>query len=636
MCGIAGKVALDPRARVDEALLRRMTRAIAHRGPDDEGVWVDGAIGLGARRLAVIDLSPRGHQPMANEDESIHLTFNGEIYNFRELRHDLERRGHRFQSHTDTETIVHLYEEEGVACLSKLRGMFAFALWDAPRRTLLLARDRLGKKPLVYYHDSRQFVFGSEPKVILQDEAVPAEADPESIYHYLTFGDVPASRSAFRGFHKLPPAHYLLLEDGRVTLHRYWALSYQPQRAASEGELVEELSARVEEAVRIRLVSDRPLGALLSGGLDSSAVVAMMRRLTNGPVRTFSIGFDEPEYDELPYARQVAQRFDTEHHELVVRPDALAILPRLVWHYDEPLADSSAVPSFAVCELARQSVTVALNGDGGDESFLGYQRYLAMAIGARVDRLPSPVRRALTWGASLLPGAGPRSFGTRVRRFAAELPLQPRERYLRWLTIDDGWKSSVCAPAFLDAMQAVSSQHLLDGAFEQSNAPTPPETAAHSDVQLYLPDDLLVKMDVASMAHSLEVRSPFLDHTLVEFAARLPLGFKIRGRTQKYLVKRLMKGRLPADILRRPKRGFAVPIDRWFRREIKDLAYDVLLGASASGRGYFRLETVRRYLDDHVRGAADHQHRLWALLMLELWHRAFIDRRADAHAPAVL
>jgi len=635
MCGIAGKIALDGRALVDEDLLWRMTEAIRHRGPDDGGVWTDGTVGLGARRLAIIDVSDRGHQPMTNEDGAIRLVFNGEIYNFAAIRRDLEARGHRFRSNTDTETIVHLYEEEGVACVERLRGMFAFALWDAPRRRLLLARDRLGKKPLFYYNDPRQFLFASAPKAILQDPSVATEPDPQAIHHYLTYGYVPGPLAAFEGFRKLPPAHYLLLEDGRATIHRYWSLHYLPKRRGSEAELGEELLALLEEAVSLRMRSDVPLGALLSGGIDSSAVVALMRRRTSGAVRTFSIGSDHAEYDELPFARAVAARFGTDHHELVVKPDAVAALPHLAWHYDEPFADSSALPSFALCGLARRHVTVALNGDGGDENLLGYQRYLATVVAGRIDRVPAALRGAVVGLASALPRTGPRNAGSRWRRLATVLPLEPKRRYLQWLTADDGWKTRLYSPEFEDITKGNDSFDVLAAAYSRSDAPTFLEQTAHADVQLYLPDDLLVKMDVASMASSLEVRSPFLDHQVVEFAASLPPGLKIRGLTQKYLLKRAMQGILPDEVVRRRKRGFGVPIDHWFRHELREMAYDVLLDARARARGYFRPEALRRYLDDHVQGRADHHFRLWTLLMLELWHRTFIDVRCPVRAPAI-
>ncbi len=634
MCGIAGKVCFDRHATIDPCLLERMTDAIRHRGPDDGGVWVDGAVGLGNRRLSIIDLSERGHQPMSNEDGSVWIAFNGEIYNFAALRAELTAQGHVFRSNTDTETIVHLYERDGVDCVSRLRGMFAFAIWDAPRRRLFVARDRLGKKPLFYYQGRDALVFASEAKAILQDSDVPREVDAEAIRLYLTYGYVPSPWSAFRGFRKLPPAHYLVLENGRVDVRRYWALQYRPKRAESEGTLAEELLALLQDAVRLRMISDVPLGALLSGGVDSSAVVALMRRVSQAPVKTFSIGFDHAEYDELRYARQVAEHLQTDHHELVVRPDAVAMLPRIVWHYNEPFADSSAVPSFAVCEMARRHVTVALNGDGGDEVFLGYDRYVAAKLSGRLDGLPRAARRASAALLAGLPaGSGPKSRVYRLRRFAKAAALAPNERYAQWIALfDAAGANAILSPEFADRTDAPPFA-LLDQALAHSDADSFAEATSHADVQLYLPDDLLVKMDIASMAHSLEVRSPLLDHQVLEFAARLPVSLKLHGLVQKYLLKQAVRDALPDAILTRKKMGFGVPIDRWFRNELRELAYDTLLDSRAAARGYFRPEEVRRLLDEHVAVTAHHHARLWSLLMLELWHRAFID---DAGAtPAV-
>jgi asparagine synthase (glutamine-hydrolysing) len=637
MCGIAGAVSFDPARPVTEPLLSQMIATLRHRGPDDGGVWTDGVAGLASRRLAVIDLSPRGRMPMANEDGSLHISFNGEVYNFQSLRPGLESRGHRLQSNTDTETILHLYEEEGTDCLRRLRGMFAFVLWDAPRRTLFVARDRLGKKPLFYYHGVRSFVFGSEPKALLQHPDVPAEPDPIAIHHYLAYGYVPSPASAFAGIRKLPPAHYLLVRDGQVSVHRYWSLRYRDKLRGSDAELTEQAMAVLQEAVRLRLISDVPLGALLSGGIDSGTIVALMRRLTGGPIRTFSIGFEQPEYDELAYARQVAARFETEHHEEVVRPSAAEILPRLVWHYNEPFADSSAVPTFAVSRMARQHVTVALTGDGGDESFLGYDRYLATELTRRAASVPRPVRRGLAGLTNLFPQGSPKSVGYRLQRLVGVLDLPPRRQYSRWMACaDDQARSDLYAPEFAALLNGTDPVSLLERAYDASDAPTFVEASAHADVQLYLPDDLLVKMDIASMANSLEVRSPLLDHEVVEFAARLPRRLKLRGLVQKYLLKRAMKGVLPDAVLRRKKMGFGVPIDHWLRGELREMAHDVLLGQRARGRGYFRPDAVRRYLDEHTRAERRHHTVLWSLLMLELWHRMFIDGPGPAEAPSTL
>lgn len=636
MCGIAGQLFHDPSRPVDAAVLRRMTDVLRHRGPDDGGVWTEGAVGLGARRLAVQDLSPRGHMPMTNEDGTLRVVFNGEIYNFGELRDELLAKGHVLRSGTDTETILHLYEEHGVELLGRLRGMFAFALWDAPRRRLFVARDRLGKKPLFYRNDARAFWFGSEAKAILQDPAVAAEVEPVALHHYLTYGYVPSPFAAFRGMAKLPPAHYLTVTDGRVEVRRYWTLHYAPKATAREDDLAEELLHLLEESVRLRMISDVPLGALLSGGVDSSLVVALMRRLTSGPVRTFSIGFDQPAYDELPFAREVAERFATEHHELVVKPDAAAILPSLVWHYNEPYADSSALPSFHLCAMARRSVTVALSGDGGDELFAGYDRYLAMALAAPFDVLPTGVRAALARGVrALVPGGSPKSALYRLGRLTESLPLAPAARYASWLTVfDAAGKADLYSDEFADALAGNDSLDVLAGAYRASEATDFVEATLDADRQLYLPDDLLVKMDIASMACSLEVRSPLLDHHVVEFAARLPRRLKLRGLVQKHLLKRALRGVLPESVLRRKKMGFGVPIDHWLRGELREMAYDVLLDPRALARGYFRPAGLRRLLDEHASGRAFHHHRLWSLLMLELWHRMFIDRACPAEVPA--
>ncbi len=635
MCGIVGAVHLTGAEPTPE-LLRRMTATLRHRGPDDEGVWTGGAVGLGMRRLAVIDLSPRAAQPMANEDGSLRLVFNGEIYNFQALRAELEARGHVFRSGGDAETVLHLYEQHGTDCLRFLRGMFAFALWDEDRRSLFLARDRLGKKPLVYYQDDAVFLFASEPKALLQHPRVRAEADPEALHHFLAWGYVPAPRSAFRGIRKLPPAHFLVVRAGQASLARYWSLRYTPKRTEDEATLAEELEARLAEAVRLRLISDVPLGALLSGGVDSSTVVALARRFTSGPLSTFSVGFEQPEYDELEHARAVARHLATDHHQVVVKPDVVRLLPRLVWHYGEPFADSSAVPTMALCESARDLVTVALSGDGGDEAFLGYDRYRAARLAEWPDRMPLAVRRALAGAAGRLPAASPKSRTTRLRRFLETLPLDPRRRYARWMAVlDEPARRDLYTTDFAARVAGIDPVRDLEVAWEASDAPTFVEAAAHVDVTRYLPDDLLVKMDIASMAASLEVRSPFLDHEVVEFAARLPAGMKLRGLAAKHLLKRVMRDALPPGILRRPKMGFGAPIEHWLRHELRATAFDLLLDARARDRGYFRPEVVRRYLEDHVGGRAARHQALWSLLVLEAWHRIFIDQPCPAVPPAV-
>jgi len=562
---------------------------------------------------------------MGNEDGSVRIVFNGEIYNFRELRAGLEQRGHRFRSRSDTEVILHLYEELGTDCLSRLRGMFAFAIWDEPRRRLFLARDRVGKKPLYYADTAERFLFGSEIKAILAVEGVPRRPDRQALYHYLTYQYVPSPWTAFEGIRCLPPAHFLLLEDGKAAIERYWRLDYLPKLTAPEAALEEELRARLREAVRLRLVSDVPLGAFLSGGVDSSAVVALMAQEIAEPVRTFSIGFREEDFDELSFARLVAERFGTRHTEWVVEPRALEILPQLVWHFDQPFADPSAIPTWYVAKLAREHVTVVLNGDGGDEDFAGYGRYAANDLTVRQERT-LPLR---AWRRARALAAGLRRAlrrGALPRRLAELRPVPVEmENALRLCHFTDEEKPALCTPEFVLSAGGVDSFALLFGAYGAAGDSEFLDRALAADVGMYLPDDLLVKVDVASMASSLEARSPFLDHEFMEFAARLPVGCKLlRGETKRIL-KRALKGLVPDTVLERRKMGFGVPLARWFRGELRDFVRDALLGPEARGRGYFREEAVRALLKEHLEGRADRSNHLWNLAMLEHWHRVFID-----------
>ena len=604
-----------------------MTEAIRHRGPDDGGIWTEGGVGLGSRRLAVIDLSPNGHQPMTNEDGSLVIVFNGEIYNFQSLRTDLQGRGHEFRSDTDTETLLHAYEDHGVDFLQSLRGMFALAIWDRRRNSLLIARDRLGKKPLYYRAGPEGFAFASEAKALLQDSSFSPRPDPFAIDAFMTLGCVPGHLSAFKELARLPPAHWLRLENGRITIERYWQLRYTPKSTLPEADACRQAGDLLSEAVRIRMISDVPIGAHLSGGVDSSLVVGLMSRHSSRPVKTFSIGFDDANYNELPYAKQVSKLFGTDHHELMVKPDAVAALPKMVWHYNEPFADSSALPSFYLCEMTRRSVTVALNGDGGDEVFLGYDRYRGALLAQKWKMMPGPARAAIAqWARRIKPG-GQKSSRERIRRFAAALDLPAGYGYGAWMAVfDPAAKQAVYSEEFLATVGGSDPLESFDEAFASSDAANPAEQAAFADVSSYLPDDLLVKMDIASMAHSLEVRSPFLDHVVVEFAASLPLDLKIRGPVQKHVLRQLMRTSFPNELIERRKAGFAVPIEHWFKGELRDMAADVLLDARARSRGYFKPQAVQRLLDDHARGVARHQAKLWALLSLELWHRTFIDQ----------
>lgn len=631
MCGIAGRINFRSGAPVDADVIRQMCDLLSHRGPDDEGVYTDGPVGLGHRRLSIIDLSPAGHQPMSSADGRLWITFNGEVYNFLELRAELETRGHRFRTHTDTEVILAAYLEFGRECLGRFRGMFAFAIWDSLNQTLFMARDRLGKKPLVYLVDRDGIAFASEAKAFLGDRTFSPQPDLQAISAYLTYQYVPSPLSAFKGVHKLQPGHYLWLEDGRVTTHQYWKLQYGMKRILSEEHAGEELLAKLEDAVKLRLISDVPLGAFLSGGIDSATVVGLMAGLGSAPVKTFSIGFEEQDYDELRYARLIAERFGTDHHEFIVRPDAAAILPELAWHYNEPFADGSAIATYYLAKMTRQYVTVALSGDGGDESFAGYERYVPNVIPTSYGRLPRVVR----WPLDKTMGA----IGSYVRapvfdnakRFWEEQSETRERRYVRWMShFDSSQKADLCRHEFLEAAGADATDILLEG-FRSSDGPDYVDRTLDVDVRYYLPDDLLVKVDIASMAHGLEARAPFVDHVVMEFAASLPSTFKLKGTVKKYILKRAVGTLLPDSIVNRRKMGFAVPLGPWFRGELRDMAYDVLLDRRAAARGYFSVPAVTRLLEDHVHGRRSNQNQLFNLLMLELWHRAFIDTPSDAY-----
>jgi asparagine synthase (glutamine-hydrolysing) len=628
MCGIGGKLFFDRGRVVDPALLDRMNVVLAHRGPDDSGVYHAGPIGLAHRRLAIIDLSPGGHQPMANADGSVWIVFNGEIYNFLELRQTLEADGVTFRSRSDTEVMLALYDRKGPGFVNDLRGMFAFALWDTRRRRLLLVRDRLGKKPLYYYLDGEKIVFASEPKGILADPDVPVDADPVAIHHYLTFGYVPSPQSAFRGMAKLAPAHLLIVEDGHARTERYWELRYGPKLDLTEEEAAEQLLANLRESVRLRMISDVPLGAFLSGGIDSSMVVALMAQASSRPVKTFSIGFEDDAYNELPYARAVAERYQTDHHEFTVKPNAIEVFPDLVWHYNEPYADSSAIPTYYLAKMTRQHVTVALNGDAGDENFAGYGRYAGHALSSHYDAVPRPLRRAVGALARALPESGhPRGLYRRGRRFLAAGGEEASRRYLRWIALfPEDLKRRIYTTEFSASMAGRDSFDLALASYD-TRARSLVDAVLALDVATYLPDDLLVKVDIATMAHALEARAPMVDHVFMEFAASLPSHMKLRRLTKKYILKRAARPLLPAAVIDRPKMGFGVPIDRWLRHELRDMTHDVLLSRRAIERGIFRESAVRRVLEEHQSGRWQWHLQIWSLLFLEMWFRRFIDAR---------
>jgi asparagine synthase (glutamine-hydrolysing) len=628
MCGICGIVSTDRSEHFDLRTIQRMRDMLAHRGPDDKGAYLGPGVALGHRRLSIIDLRPEGRQPMANEDEQVQIVFNGEIYNFGDHRDWLIAKGHRFKSRTDTEVIIHLYEELGVDCLKRLRGMFAFAIWDERKRLLFLARDRLGKKPLFYHFDGKRLLFASEIKALLAHPSVTAAADPQAIDYYVSLGYVPGPFSAFKGVRKLPPAHYLTFSHGKLEIKRYWQVHYLPKLELSENEACAQIVERLTEAVKLRLISDVPLGAFLSGGIDSSAIVALMARLSNSPVKTFSIGFNEPEYDETQHAQSVAQQFGTEHHQFTVEPDAIDILETLVWHFDEPFADSSALPTYYLSKLTREHVTVALNGDAGDENFGGYPRYLVTLLSQYLHSVPGPLR-GLMGGAA---GQGRKLFrdNSKMARYLRliEMTLQsgPRSGYARLMT--HGSRERLYSADFASSVDRDAAEKLIMAAYEHSDAKHIIDATLNVDLDLYLPYDLLVKVDIASMAVGLEARSPMVDHEFIEFVARLPARFKISGLTLKAIFKKALRGLLPERILTRKKMGFGVPLDHWFRGQLSDLLRDTLLSQRSLERGYFRRRSVEQLIEAHVSGRNNHQYQLWNLLMLELWHRVFVDAPA--------
>jgi asparagine synthase (glutamine-hydrolysing) len=622
MCGIAGVVdASSSRAR---SSVLAMLDCLSHRGPDDSGVAAYPTAVLGARRLAIIDVAG-GKQPVTNEDGSICVVQNGEIYNFRDLRSMLELRGHSFRSGADTEVLPHMYEEFGDEFPQHLRGMFAIAVWDEPRRRLLLARDRMGKKPLLTALFDGGVAFASEIQALLP-LPIDRRVDDLAIAEYLGLGYVPSPHTGFVGIRKVRPGHTVVFSDGRLGEQRpYWRLAFEPKLEMSENDALEGLRERLTDAVRARLVSDVPLGAFLSGGLDSSSVVALMAANSDRPVKTFSIGFSDADFDELRYARLVAQRFATEHHEFVVEPAALDVLPMLVRHVGEPFADSSIIPSYYVARTARQHVTVALNGDGGDELFAGYDRYRAAQIGLVIEHLPRGVRRLMAEASGWLPvSPGAPRIVRRARRLGSVLQLPSHVRYLSWV----GYfaeRDAIYAAGFNPRLDAAT---LFGRALAEAQPRNELEQLMAIDMRNYLPDDLLVKMDIATMAASLEARSPFLDQDVVDFVTRLPARLKQRRGQSKYILRRLMAGLLPDPILRRRKMGFGLPVGSWMRESLKTLVYDCLV--NGRDRGILERREVVRLVAEHMSRRADHSYRLWALLMLELWFRYVVEAQAPA------
>jgi asparagine synthase (glutamine-hydrolysing) len=626
MCGIAGFVNIDLGEEAGDMLLHNMTDSIRHRGPDDEGHWQGDGAGLGMRRLSIIDVRG-GQQPITNEDGSVITVFNGEIYNYRELRHELEAKGHHFTTNSDTETIVHAYEDDGIDFVRRLRGMFAIALWDRRRHRLILARDRFGKKPLHYCINGRRLVFGSELKSLHLAPGVSKELDPLAVSQYFTFGYIPAPRTIFSGICKLPAAHTLVFENGRAALQRYWQLDFTPRSTDNEETAVRRLRELLTEAVRMRLISEVPLGAFLSGGVDSSTVVALMSQVASEPVKTFSIGFEEQDYSEVEYARAVARRYATDHHEFIVRLDLLTILPQLVRDFDEPFADASMIPTYFVSKLARQHVTVALSGDGGDELFGGYPSYAGTVQEIRLSQRLGPASALGPFMSSLLPD------GIRGKNRLQRLDLPPAVRFTEISSIfPTALRERLLLPEFRARVAGdPRCAHLRW--FTEPVGLDVFTRMQRMDVEEYLPYDILVKVDKASMLNSLETRAPLLDHVLAEYVSSLPFQVRNPRGQLKYLLKRAVRDLLPERNVSRRKMGFGLPVDHWLRRELKDLVWDVLGSQQAKTRGVVDTRQVERLLVDHQRHAHNNSSRIWTWLCFELWCRTCLDSNGQTMAP---
>ena len=626
MCGIAGFITkTNDRSDERAAKLDAMCRVITHRGPDEQGTAIEGRAAMGMRRLSIIDLAT-GQQPIYNTDDTKLIVFNGEIYNYLELKKDLESRGHRFRTNSDTETIIHAYDEYGVDCVNHLRGMFAFAIWDNREQSLFLARDRVGKKPLFYTVTADgTFVFGSELKVLLTHGGVTREIEHGALDSYLTFGYVPEELCIFRGVYKLEPGYFLIFKNGEIRTEKYWDFDYsQPSLDEPEDKIAGDLLEHLREAVEIRLISEVPLGAFLSGGVDSSAIVGLMSQAMDQPVKTFSIGFNEDSFNELKYARLAAEHFKTDHHEFIVTPDLVNVVDDLVWHFDEPFADSSALPTYMVSKLAREHVTVILSGDGGDELFAGYTRYVTDRKRSGLEHLPSAIRKNLMRPLSkALPNNMP------GKNYLFNISLDAAGRYIDSISHFNGPKKR--------ALYSEAVRNKMNGSFAlgeklyreivaSSASDDQVDNLLYLDSKTYLPGDILTKVDRMTMASSLEARSPLVDHKLIEYVTRIPSHLKLKGTETKYIFKKAIAALVPRDILNREKQGFGVPINEWINSQLKDRIREDLADRRTLERGYFDAKYIRLLLDEHSRGRRDHSHALWTLWMLELWHRKYIDQ----------
>ena len=626
MCGVCGLWQSD---QASEDSLRAMNKALIHRGPDDEGYHFDGEIGLGHRRLSIIDLQ-KGHQPLSNEDGTVWIVFNGEIYNFPELRRKLESLNHHFSTNTDTEVIVHLYEEFGPECVTQLRGMFAFGIWDRPRRRLFLARDHVGQKPLFFYQKNGKFAFASEAKALLKSGLLDAQLDTAAMNHLISLRFIPETRTMFRGIQKLPAGHWMIYENGRYQIQKYWNLGYTSKLTGSEEQVVHTLKDLLLETVKSHLISDVPLGAFLSGGIDSSTVASIMALISPDRISTFSIGVQEQDFNELPYARLVAKKYGTNHHESVVESDLVRLLPRLIWHMDEPL-DPFAFGVYQVAQMTRQHVKVALGGDGGDELFVGYDRYVGNRLVDYYCFLPAWFRKqVLRPVIELIPDSYTyNSFAQKIR-WVNEMSLRSGGyRYaesMAFLRFPHEMKSELFTPSLLKELDGeFNSTDKILQFFESDNAEDLVDRMLYTDMMTRMPEHLLLIVDHMTMAHGLEDRSPLMDHRLVEFAASIPASMKLKGRQLKYIFRRVAKDFLPEELLTRRKQGFSFPLAYWMRGPLGNLLENLFLESRLAEAGCFHRSYMLRLLKQHRSGRADHNYSLWMLLNLELWWRIYID-----------
>lgn len=627
MCGICGEYIFDITQKIDQSFIEQMCSLIRHRGPDDEGLYIKDNIGLGHRRLSIIDLST-GHQPIFNEDQSIAIVFNGEIYNFKELRKTLEAKGHLFKTNTDTEVIVHLYEEKAEQMLNDLRGMFAIAIWDQRNQKLFLARDRVGKKPLYYAIVDNSLIFSSEMKSLLLKKEISRELNYNSIDDFLAYQYIPAPNTIFKNINKLEAGTYLTCQNGKIEKKKYWELDYEPKMNISLKDAKDEFINLFNDAVKCRLESDVPLGCFLSGGIDSSAVVAFMRKNITDKIRTFSIGFEEEEFNELPYARMIADKFQTDHTEFIVKPNAVDVLPKLVWHFDEPYADYSAIPTYYLAQVTKQHVSVALNGDGGDESFAGYKRYIGLDIINKFKKIPISLRKNFIKNTlSILKNILPNINALESLNYLNDISLYDDEHlYIQMLLIfKRHFRENVFSSDFRNIIEKNNCEEKLIAIMNDGKAKNLIDKKLHVDVQTYLSGDLLPKIDRTTMAFGLEGRSPFLDQNLMQWAAKLPENIKFKDNILKYFLKESLRGILPDEILFRQKHGFSVPLGKWFSNELNDFAKDILLSEKFRSRGIFNTKYVENLLKWHSKSGMSHHHRIWALLCFEIWCRTFLD-----------